>query len=499
MAEGDNNSGRKVSDEELRELLSAYLDGQLESELRAQLEVRLKQSSELREELEELRAIMTALAELPPVSAPAGFAAEVMARVEGLEIPSLAPNREPAPVGPDQELENLSVPFWLKASIGLSAAATLALGYLVFRAPLESNFGDLSKYSSDAELTDNLSAPLGTGLSELPSASGVEGDDLQDQGSGQDGVVAMEPEQLKQDSAPPVVSAPRTERTSSRGPSKGGDRSAAKSVSPASRAGKSKRRAAAGGLKEVVAERGDGLTVHQAEHEAAGLAENSSESAADQQLSAIAAEPDSDGVVELDAAVELEAGGAPVMEMSARSAGVRSAAQPAPSSVESDLSFLSGRSVARRASGTVRARRSADVPDATDLLAADEPVRPLDEQSSELVVVSEEQSVDGVDAPSIAAKVAIGTLVVAAPGAISTLIAELEARSWAVQNLTPMPSTPGSWPSSGAQVLQITVAEGQEESLATLLGSYGALNTDRILSAAHDGLARLRLTVRWGD
>jgi len=43
------------------------------------------------------------------------------------------------------------------------------------------------------------------------------------------------------------------------------------------------------------------------------------------------------------------------------------------------------------------------------------------------------------------------------------------------------------------------VPQGSEEDLTRLLDGYGALNTDQVLTAAHDGKARLRLTIRWGN
>jgi hypothetical protein len=119
--------------------------------------------------------------------------------------------------------------------------------------------------------------------------------------------------------------------------------------------------------------------------------------------------------------------------------------------------------------------------------------------SSEVAVVSEEKGGDSGDMPSIAAKVAIGTLRVSSPGVIATMSSEIASRSWSVQNLTPMPEGQNQLPAVGSQLLQITVPEGDEEAVSGLLSSYGALNLDRVLAAAHDGNARLRLTVRWGN
>jgi len=65
--------------DELRELLSAYLDGALSEPARRELEARLAGSEDLRRELAELRAVAEAVRALPKHDAPAGFAARVQA------------------------------------------------------------------------------------------------------------------------------------------------------------------------------------------------------------------------------------------------------------------------------------------------------------------------------------------------------------------------------------------------------------------------------------
>jgi anti-sigma factor RsiW len=63
------------------DVLSAYLDGELDDAERAAVEARLEQSVEWRDELAEVRAARDALRGLPERDAPAGFWDAVHARV----------------------------------------------------------------------------------------------------------------------------------------------------------------------------------------------------------------------------------------------------------------------------------------------------------------------------------------------------------------------------------------------------------------------------------
>jgi hypothetical protein len=65
--------------DEIRELLSAYLDGALSEPARRELETRLAGSEDLRRELAELRAVAEAVRALPKHDVPAGFVARVQA------------------------------------------------------------------------------------------------------------------------------------------------------------------------------------------------------------------------------------------------------------------------------------------------------------------------------------------------------------------------------------------------------------------------------------
>lgn len=80
--------GRRRGEKERRdELLSAYLDGELEERERQRLEVRLAQDETLREELRALRQTVSLMQELPEVAAPRNF----------IVSKSMVERRQPAP------------------------------------------------------------------------------------------------------------------------------------------------------------------------------------------------------------------------------------------------------------------------------------------------------------------------------------------------------------------------------------------------------------------
>ena len=66
--------------DDIREKLSAYLDGALSETQRRAVEVEISRSEEMRLELEALRAVSTAVKGLPKEPLPAGFAARLQAR-----------------------------------------------------------------------------------------------------------------------------------------------------------------------------------------------------------------------------------------------------------------------------------------------------------------------------------------------------------------------------------------------------------------------------------
>ncbi len=475
-----------MSDEELRELFSAYIDGQVSVEVREQIEHRVADDSDLRDELESLRALVTELSSLPVEDAPEGFTARVMDEVEGLDIPSQGARTATSESSFDQNLESLSVPLWLKGSIAASLAATVALGFFVLRAPLDHRSqGDSSSDLLVAEM-DSWSAPMGTGVDGLAEATGepsqedgVVALDLADKEAhepGWDGATAKQSVR-SEESAGAVVNEPMQRHR----------RRSLRKKSPALVTQSGKKRRAKSGLKEVSADRAFPEGVYEADHEeakpATALAEVEAESVIEEVLSA-------DGVAEADEDrfdsaevenLEIRVGTPPPIDPMRRGGLARRSSAASPMS-ESTEATDSTSSLADEGAGAASGFAGQDG-------ALDAP--------SELAVVSEEKGEDGGDMPSIAAKVAIGTLRVASPGVIATMSSEIVSRSWSVQNLTPM--SQNQVPAVGSQLLQITVPEGDEEAVSSLLSSYGALNLDRVLAAAHDGNARLRLTVRWGN
>src|SRR5262245_27118246 len=69
-----SNINRQPSLDEIRELLSPYLDGEVTEEERLWVEQAIATSADLRQELESLRQMVGLLAALPPMAAPRPFA-----------------------------------------------------------------------------------------------------------------------------------------------------------------------------------------------------------------------------------------------------------------------------------------------------------------------------------------------------------------------------------------------------------------------------------------
>ncbi len=485
MAEGHNGNGRTMSDEELRELFSAYIDGKVSAEVRAQIELRVSESEELRLELQSLQDLVGGLSRFPDVAAPEGFAAQVMAEVEDMPIPSPTSRGEASASTFDQELGSLKVPLWLKGSIAASLAATLALGFFVLRAPLEGRYQAEHGSDSVEASSGDWGAPMGTGVAELPM-------DALNRSDEEDAVVSLDPVQeetvhgdaegRRANLAPKRVSPPQATAPSE--PTR--EKTKASAETKTKVIVRESSRPKASGLKEVASKGGITSGIYEADHEEEKL------TAPPVGLVLGDKKEDSEPTEDTDAVADLVGGDSSDMSefegFGNRGPRALRRGPIARRSISEDLSIPEPELVAASEAGggleasmNYEAGASADVP------------------SSDLVVVSEEQGEEVSDVPSIAAKVAIGTLRVASPGVISSMSAEIVARSWSVQNLTPMSEGSSSQPSVGSQVLQIMVPQGDEENLSSFLSSYGALNTDRALVAAHDGNARLRLTVRWGD
>jgi hypothetical protein len=494
------------SSDELREHLSAYLDGQLSGDLLEQMEAMLQQDESLRSELESLRELVAGLASFPAVAASPEFAARVMAEVAGLEIPAsrdIGELDEVTSSQPDQEMEPLSVPWWLKGSIVTALAATLVLGYFVVRAPMMTTSAELASVRQGASPEASWGAPLATGLDDLSDFDGLAGADAGDPPAES----GEAPEDKAFDASPQRPAA----RSAMPAPARvrQAERAATDAVAPVAQPASSRQRRKPTGLKEVAADSDGSAAVYEAEHEDQADGVDS--------VAAPVPDPESDGVVALDEEPDL----ADAMVRGER-AHLEAEAEAEAEDDEVAVSGRLGRSSAagarvdvehtmpsgmfkRRASGKSfrgaagRRSRASEAPAAPEPAAAAGAAAAEMESVQQVAVVSEEQSGEQADAPSIAAKVVIGTLVVASPGVISTLSSEIQAKEWSLQNLTPMMDPGAAFPATGSQILQIMVPQGAEEDLTALLSGYGALNTDRVLAAAHDGNARLRLTVRWGN
>lgn len=116
---------------EPRDDLSALLDGELDDAELAVIEQELEGDAELRVELEELRGISDGLRSLPHVTAPDGFLAAVMGRIdagEGLDEPEadVAPIEPLAEVPPDNVVRMSS--WWVKGPVLTAVAALLLVG-----------------------------------------------------------------------------------------------------------------------------------------------------------------------------------------------------------------------------------------------------------------------------------------------------------------------------------------------------------------------------------
>ena len=500
MVDSQDGKDRMKSSDELREHLSAYLDGQLSGDLLEQMEATLQDDESLRAELESLRELVAGLSSFPAVTASPDFAARVMAEVGDLDIPAsreIGELDEVTPSQPDQQLEPLSVPWWLKGSIVTALAATLVLGYLVVRAPMMTGNAELAGVADQGSPAASWGAPLATGLDNLSDLDGLVVGDA--------GELAPEPHGAHEDESFGAPQEPPLSKSATPAPDRvrQAKRPAADAVAPAAQPVRTERRRKATGLKEVAADADASASVYEADHE------DKAEAVA--AVLAPASEPESDGVVALDEEPSLADEGvraeqpefaaeddeAVVSGLLGRSSGAGAQAD----AEETMPSGLVERKTAVRSSGRSAARRSrapAATPAAQTGVAAEAAPAEV-ESAQQLAVVSEEQNGEQGDMPSIAAKVVIGTLVVASPGVISTLASEIQAQQWSLQNLTPMMDPGAAFPATGSQILQIMVPQGAEEDLTALLSGYGTLNTDRVLAAAHDGNARLRLTVRWGN
>ncbi len=113
------------SPEQSAELMSAYLDAELEGDEAEAFDSLLADSPELRDELEDLRKVMQLVAELPEVEAPEDFADKVTRRLRRRQL--LAP--EGALMG------LISLPFQVLSIIVILTAAGLYMMAQLERRP----------------------------------------------------------------------------------------------------------------------------------------------------------------------------------------------------------------------------------------------------------------------------------------------------------------------------------------------------------------------------
>ena len=114
-----------TSPEQSAELMSAYLDSELEGEEAEAFDSLLADSPELRDELEDLRKVMQLVAKLPEVEAPEDFADKVTRRLRRRQM-----------LAPDGALLGLiSLPFQVLSIIVILTAAALYMMAQLDRQP----------------------------------------------------------------------------------------------------------------------------------------------------------------------------------------------------------------------------------------------------------------------------------------------------------------------------------------------------------------------------
>ena len=106
------------------EMLSAYLDGELEPSDRAAVEARLAESAEWRLELAEVRAARDAVRALPRRDAPEGFWDAVSARVAAADDEA---TEDEAPVVPITAARSRRRLAWIAASVAAAAAVVVVI------------------------------------------------------------------------------------------------------------------------------------------------------------------------------------------------------------------------------------------------------------------------------------------------------------------------------------------------------------------------------------
>ena len=99
--------------EQMNDLLSAYLDGELTAQEEEQMHAHLEQCADCRALLEQLQTLRTSFSDLEEISAPEGFAETVMGRIKAESKPKVVPLfKRPQ----------------MRAVMGLAACAVLCIG-----------------------------------------------------------------------------------------------------------------------------------------------------------------------------------------------------------------------------------------------------------------------------------------------------------------------------------------------------------------------------------
>ena len=515
-----------MSDVDPREQLSAYLDGVLAAADRVRLDEALLADSDLRTELEELRALVEDVHALSSEQAPEGLADAVMAEVKVYPIPGGEGLDREGEETPRDRLIVLS--WWVKGPVVSLLAASLVMGIIVYKrggeVPVPSSLRPAASLfeTADSELApvDHLRAPRPTG------ADGFESDGVVDAST--DGAEpGLEAE------VPSVPSSRRSPEASGRtsdllaldsssepglsGPAaskpinKRGDPRGVVAEAPVRGGGDRRARKRSSGLRELRGKDGAAEQIYEADHEGSGrdegalvadwnggspdpveAADGSPETDGQDQVSGESSVPL--GVVGDDGVVEVEA------EPDAR----ETALDPLRSGSRGAKRSLGVMPVDEQAivAGAVRRGGDDSMPDSGSTVASGAPgaggggsMLRAQATAGGGVVATAVREAESDGQQSIAVGVVIGSLRVREGLGLSLLRTEIRKRGWSMQDLTPVDLEEQASAVEN-HIIQLMVPKGDEEQLVELLRRYGVLTTDGALRAGRDGMARLRVTVK---
>lgn len=164
-----SKEGWNMQCHEIQESLSAYLDGMLDPSVMEAVDRHLKQCPVCRSEVEDLKMIVRLVRDLPEVEPPAGFRAELRAKLE----------RVPAPSGKAGMMQKISRRRWA-GIIALAASFLLVVGTAASvwdGFPLKSGIQEMSVKNGDYEAVTvspgdkNGAKSAGGGAESLPAVS----------------------------------------------------------------------------------------------------------------------------------------------------------------------------------------------------------------------------------------------------------------------------------------------------------------------------------------